>query len=401
MRSLDFLARPALFVACLAAVGTAQSVLVVDAANAPGTDFTSLPAAVASASDGDVLIVRPGGYFSFETQKGITVLAEPGARIVQSVNLINPLVRVHDLPAGHTFVLRGLSLSLGLGTSHRLVVDRCAGLVLLESVDAEGPPSNASGIRVVDSSDVRIQDCRTGGMPAIDVIRSSVVLTDTESRGSSSVVFTAGAGLRVQDGRAIVSRGSLRGGDAVAPQSSAVPGPGLELANATVTLTGDASTIVAAGGNHAQPVSAITGSSGNLRLHSAVQIVPNAGAPGIAATVSTAIVDVPSLRAIGAGLGGTVHVELFARAGSVEALVLGIPGPLVPLQGLGDLGFDPLGPMIALAPGFVPPSRVVSLSATVPNVASLLGARFTWQAIDVAVPASFLLSNPATYSIGM
>ena len=41
---------------------SAQSVRVVDIAGGPGSEFTSLAAAVSSAAEGDLLLVRGGDY---------------------------------------------------------------------------------------------------------------------------------------------------------------------------------------------------------------------------------------------------------------------------------------------------------------------------------------------------
>jgi len=93
---------------------------VVDAANGPGTDFTTLGAAVGAALDGDVVLVRGGDYFldGFGTEgifldgKGLVVVAEPGA-VVRTTR-----ARIRNLPAAGRVLIQGLTF-----TSNEIVAD--------------------------------------------------------------------------------------------------------------------------------------------------------------------------------------------------------------------------------------------------------------------------------------
>jgi len=82
---------------------------VVDAAGAPGSDFTSLSAAVSAASDGDVVLVRAGDYLDFDgiflTGKGLSVVAEPGASVVTD------RIRILDLPSSSQVLIQGLQFT--------------------------------------------------------------------------------------------------------------------------------------------------------------------------------------------------------------------------------------------------------------------------------------------------
>ncbi len=74
-------ARPAL-VALLALSATAQNVWIVDAANGPGTHFQDLPTAVAAASNGDVLRIRPGTYAAFTlARKGLRIFGAGASHV--------------------------------------------------------------------------------------------------------------------------------------------------------------------------------------------------------------------------------------------------------------------------------------------------------------------------------
>lgn len=93
---------------------------VVDATGGPGSDFTTLSAAVGSAADGDVVLVRAGDYFDdgFGTEgifldgKGIVVVAEAGAAVRTT------RARIRNLPVTSQVLVRGVTF-----TSQEIVAD--------------------------------------------------------------------------------------------------------------------------------------------------------------------------------------------------------------------------------------------------------------------------------------
>jgi hypothetical protein len=91
--------------------GTARAdVLVVDPGGGPGHDL--LEAAVAAAQDGDIVLLKAGDYTPQHvldcalviSRKGITLTADLGLQPVLTSH-----IRVSDVPAGSTCVLRGLA----------------------------------------------------------------------------------------------------------------------------------------------------------------------------------------------------------------------------------------------------------------------------------------------------
>lgn len=86
---------------------TAQgAVHVVDALAGPGSDFTTIQAAVDAAVGGDVLLVRAGVYPGFGIDaKPLTVAAEPGAAVS-----IDGVVLVQNLASGADVLLTGLEI---------------------------------------------------------------------------------------------------------------------------------------------------------------------------------------------------------------------------------------------------------------------------------------------------
>ena len=123
----------AFFAACLSSIGYA-GVVVVDASNGPGADFTQLAPAIAAASNGDTLLIRPGNYSGSFTidGKSLDLVGEPNA----TVPAIGPLV-VKNLAAGQRVLLQSLEFTAAnsfmlptktLTASHcagHLTIDRC------------------------------------------------------------------------------------------------------------------------------------------------------------------------------------------------------------------------------------------------------------------------------------
>ena len=83
-----------------------QTIWIVDAANGPGTNFTDLPPAVAAASNGDTIIVRPGTYSAFNVSgKALTMRGAGAATTMVS----GSTTTISAVPAGTAFYVGGLS----------------------------------------------------------------------------------------------------------------------------------------------------------------------------------------------------------------------------------------------------------------------------------------------------
>jgi len=115
-----------LFVAPAAAL----DVVVVDESGGPGTDFTSIQPAIDAASEGDVVVVRPGDYAGFTvTGKSLTVVGFPYATVFTPPVLEVRVGRssVADLSNSQVFVVSGIDLTAGF------VARDCDGEVLLNA----------------------------------------------------------------------------------------------------------------------------------------------------------------------------------------------------------------------------------------------------------------------------
>ncbi len=126
--------------ATLAAASRAN-VLVVDAAG--GGAFTQLPAALAAAADGDVLLVRAGTYSAYTGQaapaKSLTLVADSSTS--------QPVLwdfQFHDQPAGHTVVVRGFELTTDFG--YAVELGNCAGALVFEDCALVAAPIPVAGM---------------------------------------------------------------------------------------------------------------------------------------------------------------------------------------------------------------------------------------------------------------
>jgi hypothetical protein len=218
-------------------------VWVVDAASGPGTDFTTIQAAVDAAVDGESVLVRPGTYASFAiVGKDVDVVADGGPVTVAGFEL-------RDLASSGSIVVRGLQ-STGVAGPGAAIVD-CAGHVLVEActlVGADGDgvfvspnfdPSGAPGAFVDGSTRVAFARSTLRGGDGDDYVPLTVLFgaggdglravgsfvalyTCTALGGDGGDVadddaaWTGGAGgdgIEIDAGFLFVSGGSATGGD--------------------------------------------------------------------------------------------------------------------------------------------------------------------------------------------
>lgn len=196
-----------LAIAPLAFLAVPQQVYIIDAQG--GGDFADLPAAVAAASSGDVLLVREGDYSGFETNGiALSIQAHPAAtaapRIVGSVQLT-------QVPLGETFLLDGFAVE-----------------PVFDPFEFQVPVSvtfNPGSVRIQDCSlkahPVEVQDFPAPGM--FVQVSDDVAVTDSTLEGGDVLAFLGYAGgssgdsggpaLAVNQGRVSVHRSILLGGD--------------------------------------------------------------------------------------------------------------------------------------------------------------------------------------------
>jgi hypothetical protein len=236
-----------------------------------GTPIDQIHEAVALASDGDVILVRPGagGYQAFSVNgKSLTIQGDPSAKVWNLVvfgGFQGPAVQVSGLLPEQHLVLRNLEVQNSFNEPVPAVdVQNCAGSVHMEdcSVLAQsGPAVAASGaqaftlLRTVLQSQGPFLPFGTTTFqvqPGLRVVNSNAHLFDCTVIGStgkdsnllSPSISDGGPGLLVNSGLVYVSGTSVSGGrgggqSTTLPGGACVPfgkgGPGLVVQGAPAT----------------------------------------------------------------------------------------------------------------------------------------------------------------------
>jgi hypothetical protein len=178
----------------------AQQTFVVDQNG--GGQFTDIPPAIAAASPGDTILVRPGTYSIFALDKGCRVLGDPGAALTGSRG---GAFEVSNLPLGQSAVVRGFTGSFGVLTMS--ILDS-AGHVHVESIVTGGPLASALMRRAQNVTLVGI----TCLAPGVVVEQSTVAMTSCWLEGEQT-----GAALTARGSRVWFSEGTCRGAAALPP----------------------------------------------------------------------------------------------------------------------------------------------------------------------------------------
>lgn len=351
---------------CLAAVAPAQT-FVVDAAAGPGSQFTDLPAAVASVPDGAVLLVRAGTYSSFTiTAKGLTVLAEPATDVSGSIRVENTL-------AGQDVVLERLNHRV------RAAVVNCAGTVVLRRLD----PGSGTAVLEVDASDrVLVQNCRFVGQlgaiaPGARLQGSRMIAIDSFFEGglNNAGIDADGSHAELVD---TITRGGLTGAGFVGNQSSSLRALG-------------SSSIRGGPGMFGQTTLSIA----DVPLVRSGPSVTYVGPIGSGVTIDPT--PECALLASEAALGGTATATLVGSPGDLGAIALGELAGATQVNGIADPLFLAPGTMVPLALAVF--GGPLTATENVPNNAALVGLTFGWQGLSYTPATGLQLSNPAAFTI--
>lgn len=358
----------------------AQQTWIVDASNGVGTHFTDLPAAVMAAQQGDSIVVRAGDYTGVRVSKPLSILGEPGSRILWGGATYAGLI-VTGISAGKVFAASGLEIQVANPLDGSLAANACAGTVLFERLVVQGPT------KIFGSADVRLSGCLLQWIAA-----SNSTLSMSESTGVGSPGgFSSHPALRLTDSSATVSRCTLTG----SPQTGSIPSTGaMTLSNSALVLTDNGTGQIVAGTGSAR--SAIEG-TGTALVDPNVNLVATASAPPIAASVAVTTRTLPSLRAQGGPPGGSVVIDLYGGVGDVYFTFVGLVAPqvLIPAWG-GSVAIQ--GPVL-LSSGMIGASQQALLQGAVPNSPLLIGKLFAIQALTISSTA-WTLSNADTYVHG-
>jgi hypothetical protein len=401
-----------LFVGALHSLITAQRVWRVDQQIGRG-DFTTIQAAVDVATDGDVILVRPGAraYAAFRiTGKGLVVAADAATRIsIESASGIamSQGMIVTNTTATQSVIVRGFSYRALFNVypgGAPLIVDQCRGAVTIEDcgLNATGGNPGAAGAFVTASDHatlIRCElmaahfQCTAYAMPGLHVENANVHLHDCTVVATTSVCTAHGfnavdlrggtltaAGTTFRGGRGrdaplglCVAAGNgghavhVVSGTAILRTCALVPGPAGNQPNQGCQPGQPGSRIAGAG-----RVMELIGSAGSLLTASPVRYGSNAdfafqGMPNdlvwLALAPTRSALFVPSC-------GGTLHPDLASAA--VLPLGLTLNGALMLRVPVPALSVDALA-LVAQA-GFLHTVGGCSLSA--PTELLLVHPRF-------------------------
>ncbi|QDU83408.1 hypothetical protein Pla163_05070 [Planctomycetes bacterium Pla163] len=224
-----------------------SNVLVVDDDGGVGVNFLDLPAAVAAATDGETLLVKPGTYSAFVLfDKGIDIVADTSGGTGTVTCNGGPSIR--QLSAGKRATLRGLKIVNA--NEAGLQIKSCAGDVWIEDckmtgaqgdgtfTDPDPHPNGYAGAEIATSARVVFNRCTiTGGLgadylplvgihgnggPGVYVRASSVALYQCAIKGGNGGSVAdddapwsggdGGIGLQVFSGETMCSGCTIAGG---------------------------------------------------------------------------------------------------------------------------------------------------------------------------------------------
>lgn len=326
----------------------------------------ALQTAITAASIGDTLIVQAGDYDNVLIQKGLTILCEPGVRVLSGSSAP---VSMNQIPVGQTGRWFGGELvQNGVVASFRVFF--CDGVVEVEGM-------TCAGCIINDSPQASFTDCNLAGRNQVDnstATFSKCVLQRT--------LFCSGAvcsSLEVVDGgTALVTDSVITGppGFVFFPAS-----PGIYINDGSIQLSG-INTIVTPG---AATIPAVNFGplGGNVEADPLVTI------NGTVANGTVTTTTVTSAATVGGASGATINVDTYSEPGSFAFSFVGLPLPRVATP-FGDLWMTP--PVVTVSAGVVPASGVLGGSFVVPTGAE--GEALTFQPASILTNGSIVLGVP-------
>lgn len=234
----------------------------------PGQPYSQISAAVAAASDGDVILVKHGDYDGFTiTNKSVAVVAEVGALVY-----VNAAIRIAGLTATKTVVLDRLVVFNDAVVPYEgLIIDTCSGRVRVQgckftastgtaainpqTCQTEGVVDGGTGIRVQFSQDVALVGSEGYGGAGSFVWDFDCYMTS----GNPQIGGDGGTGLEVIGSRVAVYDGVFSGGYAGSGAGAGDAGHGIAILGGSSFLLVNT---LATGGNGAVNQDPLTGSPG-------------------------------------------------------------------------------------------------------------------------------------------
>lgn len=313
-----------------------RSVIVVDAQNGPGADFTSLQLAVDSAGPGDLIMIRRGSYSVTITKKSANLQAEVAGQVK-----LDPLV-VERLTAKQTVVIRGCDA----GPSTSLLMN-CQGVVHLED-------GHYNQLKCTADSDVVLRHVKIQNGPfscagGLFLTDSSVYIYDSTIHGRDAQTWlyptcVAGSGISMDNSSVYLEQTVVIGGAEANPEPAA---PGIQ-ALGTLRSLEEVNSFVSEGPFYVLPPPP---------AYRGVSPVPRPGGGGRVSIPSPLIEGQASSASI-SGRPGDIAFVAFSTGPALTSYF--------PAAGAfhGDLGS-----MTLMRAGTIPASHVLSASFTAPSYA--------------------------------
>ena len=349
---------------------TMAQTYIVDAANGPGTNFTDLPAAVATVPDGAVLEVRAGNYSGFAiTNKGMSVLFASGARIQSPVSTSGPLwVDIQGTGPSQTVLLRGLQIAPYVWLSSYWSLSNCQGLVLLKDLSPGGTPP---GLMTANCRQVAVARCNLGDDVSCHV--GAILTNSNVVFRSCHMAWVSATSCQLQFLDSFVS--SLGCGyPSIAP---------------AIQMNGG-DTRIQAGSSTASAFNASVAGNGVLRVDPSATLGWPTYPP-----IQPTYLEMPAVAATGGSLGGSVTTTVRGPTGDVGALLVGLLGPPLQFPGFADaLWLQPGTESVCTFAAFTA-GTPLTVTYAVPNVQAIRGLRLCWHGVSFGATNGLQASNPA------
>lgn len=338
-----------------------------------------LPATVAAAAPGDVLLVSGTGFFlqPLRIDKPLHIHGQPGARISSVAE-----VAIEDIATGQAATLQNFEVA------GDLAVRRCAGTVLLSNL--RGLITSGPQVLIDASLDAALANCRT--IATLRVNGSSLTVVDSQISApsmSNRGIGTPSPALIAVNSYVRLSQSTLFGGNSDHP--SAEPLPAAALDTTTLRVSGADAGLVA-GIRAGTPVSAVIG-NGSMVLDPAATITPSGGAIGIGAGIGVTQRAHPTTSLVPTALGAVSTITLRGTPGHAGALLLGLPTLAATVPGV--VGELRVAAPALLTIGQLDASGQLTASFPVPDLPLLRALPLRWQGItsDGVTP---IWAEPAT-----
>lgn len=375
----------------LASLALASQVLVVDAANGPGTDFLAIQPAIDAALPGDLIRVRTGTYAPFVVDgKGVSVVGDTTGGPVDVLGDDDERVAVRNVPVGQTALLQQLAIDTIPGT---LFEDNVGHVILSDSTSrsrpdfqftpGEFPFVSGPGLRIEDSARVWVEDCTLTGADAAVLI----------------FAFSPQVGLSTQNAFFFLYDSTCRGGQG---QNSEISpgggGTGALCSNSTGTVR---SSQLEGGPGGVSPIfpeiMGVTGLQAELNFATLTTYDTDLQSVDVSVGSSLSEMDVPraelDLPALVAS-GPTYDAVLTPPASSFGFLLVSdttASAPLPLARGATAVGFTP----IFVNLGFFATADSVTVPLPAPSVPPGTAIPLVFQSVFAQLDATLDLSNPA------